>query len=873
MSAYFHPEEAEQSLTYCLKELTVDPDHLFRHLTEVNGKDTRGGYIEGQLEFQDDLLQSSFGVKISLVGDRRSGTNKRVHPNLLYMTRFEGKARHRELEARAPLWRIDLEIKGGQVFWWTESEAQALYKQHVCSLKTNQETNKMSILDIRDLHLTVITPLVRTNVNGIRVKDGLAMRKPLFDDDILEDHEWEDILKKLDKFFTGKDGKSEMDRICLQFDFHRFDLDGNEELKPMCDPFLSNPVINSKSRNLGILELYPDTISAQKACCTYGRTIYLPSKFKLPTSEKDAFPRFVVQFHSDNFAMDDRIRQPDDIKIFASQIFVFKTPVQDEELIRQIYLAGGKIFLEAYRPKDKQSSSVKFEFEFKVHNNLGNSSIDWCSFCLENPDKLGQTMEESLKQRLSTSGVAKPGTKRRKRDTMSSEGRNTSIGSPNSSLLSPNSVSGGSPYSFVSEDQQKLMEDISEFAPAGNDLDDIDIDDLLRQEIPDVLRGVMHVEGLPMTLESVSESEFDHSSHAPFAHIQPIRTQLSPSPDHLSFARCLSPSSPPGASAPSFSPLVKTDISASYGSDLCYTDHVETASAMSWNNETEEIPVRRQEVSDARPMQMRMRLDKCSVEERKTEMILGNHLEVLETNHESIPKTSSLLSRINNLSPNTKLSSESSSLDNLATEKDKKSGQPIKATSLISRINNLSSSFQKSEDIQIKNEPETKISTMSLISRLNKVTKNEPSANSIQAGDSAYLSLDSVLSNTLDSLGSVQMLSNVDKNEFETSDASDTEREPKVMEITKKFGGAKKKCMEKIRSKMSRSESKSKLEIKQDLADCLPALIYILTPFIVMVLATIFNFLWTRYFGLEIEIEDSINGSPNFDHENIINEE
>ena len=139
------------------------------------------------------------------------------------------------------------------------------------------------------------------------------MRKPLFDDDILEDHEWEDILKKLDKFFTGKDGKSEMDRICLQFDLHRI-IGSNEELKPMCEPFISNPIINSKSRykksdffirfgppaksnynyfpvilswfifrNLGILELYPETISAQKACCKYGRTIYLPSKFKLPT--------------------------------------------------------------------------------------------------------------------------------------------------------------------------------------------------------------------------------------------------------------------------------------------------------------------------------------------------------------------------------------------------------------------------------------------------------------------------------------------------------------------------------------------------------------------------------------------------------------
>merc|ERR1712013_563808 len=77
------------------------------------------------------------------------------------------------------------------------------------------------------------------------------------------------------------------------------------------------------------------------------------------------------------------------------------------------------------------------------------------------------------------------------------------------------------------------------------------------------------------------------------------------SPDHLSFARCLSPSSPPGAGAPSFSTLVKTDISASYESDLCCIDNVETASALSWNLEKEEVPTRGQEVSDAKQMQRR----------------------------------------------------------------------------------------------------------------------------------------------------------------------------------------------------------------------------------------------------------------------------
>ena len=82
----------------------------------------QGGYIEGQLEFQESLLASSFALKISLVSagaDKRvSGiagagvAAKRLHPNLLYLTRFDGTKRQRELEARAPMWKIDLEITG-----------------------------------------------------------------------------------------------------------------------------------------------------------------------------------------------------------------------------------------------------------------------------------------------------------------------------------------------------------------------------------------------------------------------------------------------------------------------------------------------------------------------------------------------------------------------------------------------------------------------------------------------------------------------------------------------------------------------------------------------------------------------------------------
>ena len=48
-------------------------------------------------------------------------------------------------------------------------------------------------------------------MNGIRVGDGLAMRRPLFES--LEEHEWEEVLRKLNKFYTNKENKSEMDKV------------------------------------------------------------------------------------------------------------------------------------------------------------------------------------------------------------------------------------------------------------------------------------------------------------------------------------------------------------------------------------------------------------------------------------------------------------------------------------------------------------------------------------------------------------------------------------------------------------------------------------------------------------------------------------
>ena len=100
--------------------------------------------------------------------------------------------------------------------------------QNSPNFQVSPTTGLRSVLELRDLRLTVITPLVRTNVNGIKVRsmillkvvhkwnqvgDGLAMRKPLFES--LEEHEWEEVLRKLNKFYTNKENKSEMDKVGL----------------------------------------------------------------------------------------------------------------------------------------------------------------------------------------------------------------------------------------------------------------------------------------------------------------------------------------------------------------------------------------------------------------------------------------------------------------------------------------------------------------------------------------------------------------------------------------------------------------------------------------------------------------------------------
>ena len=92
------------------------------------------------------------------------------------------------------------------------------------------------------------------------------MRKPLFES--LEEHEWEEVLRKLNKFYTNKENKSEMDKVnkkwrndndmvsfspqvCLQFALHRIlreECGDKEEMEPMCPVLFSQPICNSKSR-------------------------------------------------------------------------------------------------------------------------------------------------------------------------------------------------------------------------------------------------------------------------------------------------------------------------------------------------------------------------------------------------------------------------------------------------------------------------------------------------------------------------------------------------------------------------------------------------------------------------------------------------
>ena len=106
------------------------------------------------------------------------------------------------------------------------------------------------------------------------------------------------------------------------------------------------------------------------------------------------------------------------------------------------------------------------------------------------------------------------------------------------------------------------------------------------------------------------------------------------------------------------------------------------------------------------------------------------------------------------------------------------------------------------------------VSSKSLISRLNKINKTSSREGS-SSTDSAYKSERSLL-----------------------SVADDEENDAKVSELTKMFGGAGKACVNRIKAKISKTDGdRSMVEAKGTRGDCFPAVVFMLTPFAVIIFA------------------------------------
>lgn len=91
-----------------------------------------------------------------------------------------------------------------------------------------------------------------------------------------------------------------------------------------------------------------------------------------------------------------------------------------------------------------------------------------------------------------------------------------------------------------------------------------------------------------------------------------------------------------------------------------------------------------------------------------------------------------------------------------------------------------------------------------------------------------------------------------ENHDYETSDQSESEKEPRVLEMTKRFGGARKKCIQKIKSNLAISKTRKveEVEIRDEEREmkfekkegtCLPFIIFVTTPFFVGLLAWMFK--------------------------------
>jgi len=97
-------------------------------------------------------------------------------------------------------------------------------------------------------------------------------------------------------------------------------------------------------------------------------------------------------------------------------------------------------------------------------------------------------------------------------------------------------------------------------------------------------------------------------------------------------------------------------------------------------------------------------------------------------------------------------------------------------------------------------------------------------------------------------------------NEYETSDMSDSDVDSKVLEMTKRFGGARKSVnqkIQKIRSNLPMGKPKARacpepvvensppLELRRgERGDCKPVIVFLSTPLLVLLLAALLNWWW-----------------------------
>ena len=344
------------------------------------------------------------------------------------------------------------------------------------------------------------------------------------------------------------------------------------------------------------------------------------------------------------------------------------------------------------------------------------------------------------------SGVAKPGTKRRKRE----EGI---LGSPEHNGLGNGNIQ-------ILDEPQLFNEHF----------ENIDIDDLLRQDIPDVLQGVIG-EAL-MSVDSMS-----------------VEADLTPSPDDQDLIRCLSPSGP----APGCPPPMAMGLAPGCPRPMATADGPAPGCP--------------------RP---RGPPPGCPLPPRHLEQ------ESLQIDYDSLPPIFSQGSSIENLTPKRGQVS-------LMRASSSNKGSPVKNRNQFpsdSRSSSRSLLSSQSHDAADCESPKP-VTTKNLISRINSLNKKHNDSLSSSDADSAYKSQESFSSSsvTTDSIKS-------------PSDLSDGESELKVSELSKKFGGAKKKCIEKIKSKISKTEEEKNMHVsKQHRGDCFPAFVFMLTPIAVVVLA------------------------------------